>query len=575
MRTTPAKLIEQYRLGGWWSDTRITDLFDKAVTSNPTGLAVADPLNRVALVGGTILRPTFRELDALVSGYALRLMDLGLRRGDILVTQLPNIAEYVAVYLSAMRLGVVLSPVPMQFRHHELEQILALTEARALLTVAEFKGAPSVAEAMGAARTTNTQILVLGETAPEGTTPFAAVEVTEIERARLQSRLADEPVSADDIATICWTSGTEGMPKGVPRSHNHWLAISHAHLEGAGIRPREILLNPFPLVNMAAIGGCFMSWLHCAGTLVLHHPLDLGVYLAQIAQERPHYAIAPPAVLNMLIRDPQMLARADLSSLRCIGSGSAPLDPAMIRGFHDQLGIEIVNMFGSNEGMSLASGVAEAADPERRARFFPRFGRPEIAWPQRVAGAISTRLMDPDTGLEILKPGHPGEMQISGPTVFDGYFKAPDLTAAAFTADGYFHTGDLFEIAGDGESPRYYRFVGRLKQLIIRGGVKIAPEEIEAVLSQHQAIAEASAIGYKDPILGERVCAIIVPKKQGETVSLESVQDLFYKAGVAVFKQPERLRFIQALPRNSVGKVVRSALVPIAESADQQSVAKG
>ena len=432
MRTTSPALIEDYRRGGWWSDTRITDLFDSALRSNPAGLAVVDPPNREALVGGTGLRLTFSDLDLQVSGYVLRLLELGLRKDDILVTQLPNIAEYVAVYLAAMKLGVVLSPVPMQFRRHELEQILGLTGARHLLTVGLFKGTEPHQEALATAQGSNTRVFVLGEKAPAGTAPFTPLPVTDDSLERLRSHLQEEPVSADDIATICWTSGTEGMPKGVPRSHNHWLAISHAHFEGAGIRRGDILLNPFPLVNMAAIGGCFLSWLHSAGTLVLHHPLDLPVYLTQIARERPHYAIAPPAVLNMLLQDPQLLARTDLKSLRCIGSGSAPLDPAMIRGFHDRFGIEVVNMFGSNEGMSLCSGAAEAPDPERRARFFPRFGRRDINWPQRVASAIETRLVDPDSGLEILEAGYPGEMQIRGPTVFDGYFQAPQLSAVAF-----------------------------------------------------------------------------------------------------------------------------------------------
>ena len=567
MRTSPPALIEEYRRRGWWSDTRITDLFDAAVGSNPSGLAVVDPPNREALAGGTPLRLTFEELDLRASGYALRLLDLGLRRDQILVTQLPNIADYVAVYVAAMRLGVILSPVPMQFRRHELDQIIKLTDAPYVLTVSRFKGTQPHQEASIGAAASGARVLVLGEDAPTGTLPFAAQTPAGADLARLRSRLEEEPVSADDIATICWTSGTEGMPKGVPRSHNHWHAISHAHFEGAGIRRGEILLNPFPLVNMAAIGGCFMSWLHAAGTLVLHHPLDLPVYLAQIASERPHYAIAPPAVLNMLIQNEELLAGCDLKSLRCIGSGSAPLDPGMIRGFHDRFGIEIVNMFGSNEGISLAAGIAEAPDPERRACFFPRFGRAELDWAQRSAKAIETRIVDPDTGVEIFEAGHPGEMQIRGPTVFDGYFKAPHLTDAAFTKDGYFHTGDLFEIA-PGDDLRYYRFVGRLKQLIIRGGVKIAPEELEGVLAKHPEIAEASAIGYKDAILGERVCAIVAPKKPGARVSLESIQDLFRETGLAMFKWPERIRCVEALPRNAVGKVVRAALVPIAEQVD-------
>jgi acyl-CoA synthetase (AMP-forming)/AMP-acid ligase II len=568
MRTTPPALIEEYRRGGFWSDVRITDVFDDAVRSDPGRLAVVDPPNREAVVGGRPQRLSFEELDRLVSAFALRLMDLGLRRDDILLAQLPNVVEYVAVYLAAMRLGIVLSPLPMQFRHHELEQVLGLTRARDLLTVGSFKGTAPHEDALLAARLHGARVLVLGEQAPAGTTPLAAPPATDADLARLRSQLEGEPVSADDIATICWTSGTEGLPKGVPRSHNHWLAISHAHFDGAGIRPGEVLLNPFPLVNMAALGGCFLSWLRCAGTLVLHHPLDLPVYLAQVAAERPHYAIAPPAVLNMLLRDPQLLARTDLTSLRCIGSGSAPLEPAMIRGFHDRFGIEVVNLFGSNEGMSLASGAAEAPDPERRARYFPRFGRKEIPWPQRVASAIQTRIVDPDTGAEILEPGHPGEMQIRGPTVFDGYFRAPELTADAFTADGYFRTGDLFEIAGEGEDRRYYRFVGRLKQLIVRGGLKVAPEEVEAVLAQHPEIAEASAIGYPDPVLGERICAVVVPRRPGADVSLSSIQDFLRGSGVAVFKWPERVRRVEALPRNAVGKVVRSALAPLAERPD-------
>lgn len=185
-----------------------------------------------------------------------------------------------------------------------------------------------------------------------------------------------------------------------------------------------------------------------------------------------------------------------------------------------------------------------------------------------MATAISTRLVDPDTGAEILEAGRPGELQISGPTVFDGYFKAPQLTSAAFTPDGYFHTGDLFEIAGDGQVPRYYRFVGRLKQLIIRGGVKIAPEEIEAALAQHPQIAEASAIGYKDTIMGERVCAVVVPRKPATAVTLESLQDFFRAQGFAAFKWPERVRIVDALPRNPVGKVIRKALETIAEQPD-------
>lgn len=558
MQTTKPDLIAAYRQRGWWSDTRITDLFDAAVRSEPTRLAVVDAHNRPLLTGAPALRLSFAELDRLVSAFMLRFVDAGLKRDDILITQLPNVAEYVAVYIAALKLGIVLSPVPMQFRRGEFEKILPLTGARAILSLPQFKGTDPTKDIVPVAQKHGAQLLLLGDPLPD--TGSAAPRT-------LQQRVQEAGVSADDIATICWTSGTEGMPKGVPRSHNHWLAISHAHFEGAGIRRGDILLNPFPLINMAALGGCFMSWLHAAGTLVLHHPLDLPVYLQQIARERPNYAIAPPAVLNMLLKDERLLAQTDLTSLRSIGSGSAPLDPLMIRGFRERFGIEIVNMFGSNEGMSLASGPDHSSDPVQRATFFPRFGRQEVHWPQRAAALIETRLIDPEQGTEIVAAGTVGEMQIRGPTVFDGYFRAPELTAAAFTADGFFRTGDLFEIAGDRDAPRFYRFVGRLKQLIVRGGMKIAPEEIEAVLGQHPGILEASAIAYHDPVLGERVCAVVVPRP-GVTITLESIQSLFRDVGMAIFKWPERVRTVEALPRNAVGKVLRGELTRVAERAD-------
>jgi cyclohexanecarboxylate-CoA ligase len=559
MRTTPAPLAARYRAEGHWSDTRLGDLYAAAAAHAPERLAVVDPPNRVALDGAEPRRLDWRALSALIDSTLVALADAGLRRGDVLVTQLPNVAEYIALYIAAARLGLILSPVPMQFRRNELEPILRLTRARALLTVATFKGTEP---ARLASELSGPVVLVLGENAPPGTRRFVpgTQDATTTTRARELEQSAD--VAADDILTICWTSGTEGVPKGVPRSHNHWNAISCAHLDGAQLRRGDTLLNPFPLVNMAAVGGCFMSWLHSAGTLLLHHPFELPVYLRQIATERPQYAIAPPAVLNMLLQNEALLGGVDLTCLRCIGSGSAPLAPAMIRGYQQRYGIEVVNMFGSNEGVSLCSGPAETPEPERRARFFPRFGRRDIAWPQRISRRIETRIVEPESGAEILEPGHTGELQIRGPTVFDGYFAAPDQNAKAFTADGWFRTGDLFEIAEPAD-PRFYRFIGRLTQIINRGGMKISPDELDAVLAEHPDIAEAAVVGYPDDVLGERVCAVVVPKP-GRSVSLESLQAHFSARQVAVYKWPERVRTVDALPRNPVGKVVRATIARIA-----------
>jgi acyl-CoA synthetase (AMP-forming)/AMP-acid ligase II len=572
MRTTPDEKIREYRRQGWWSDRRIPDLFDAAVQEAPDQLALVDPPNRPALLGDAARRLTFREVAHLVDGFALRLHEIGLGRDDVLVTQLPNVVEYPALYLAAMRLGIIVSPVPMQFRRHELEQLTDLTGARALLTVRDLKGSPYATTAVELAAGRSLQVLCLNDDTVPGAVAFGPADPTPAARSRLREHVAGLGVDADHIATICWTSGTEGSPKGVPRSHNHWIAISYAHWRGAGIRRGERLLNPFPLINMAGIGGCFMSWLHSVGTLVLHHPLDLAVYLRQIAEEHVQYAIAPPAVLNMLLKDEKTLAAVDLSSLRCVGSGSAPLDPDMIAGYRDRFGIEIVNNFGSNEGVSLLSNAVNAPDPVHRARLFPRWGRDEVRADPPSPVQIRTRLVDPETGEEVLERGRPGEMQITGPSVFDGYFRAPQITAKSFTEDGWFRTGDLFELVGDADPAPYYRFVGRLKQIIVRGGVKIAPEELDSVLSQMPEVLEGAVSAYADPIMGERICAIVVPRP-GATLTLEAVRAHFARAGLATFKYPERLLCVEQLPRNSVGKLVRGDLARMAGSAAPDAVA--
>lgn len=552
-------------------------MFDANARAHPERIAIVDAPNRPDLVGTAAQRLSYAAAAALVDGYALSFARLGLGRDDILITQLPNIAEYPAIYVAALRLGIVVSPVPMQFRRHELEQIVRLTGAKALLTIDQLKGADHIGTALQLSKDLSSEGITLAilslrsattaETPPAGASSFDAAPLDDFALDQLQTAIGRAAVDADDIATICWTSGTEGTPKGVPRSHNHWYAISFAHLRGAGIKPGEVLLNPFPLINMAALGGCFMSWMHNGGTLVLHHPLDLPTYLKQIAIERPQYAIAPPALLNMLLKNEALLATVDLSSLRCIGSGSAPLDPEMIAGYRDRFGIEICNNFGSNEGVSLISNAENASDPVHRARWFPRFGRDEIEWVPPPPVHIRTRLIEPDSGEEILATGKPGELQITGPTVFDGYFRAPQITAQSFTTDGWFRTGDLFELCGDGDDLRFYRFVGRLKQIIVRGGVKIAPEELDNLLSQMPTVLEGAVASYADPIMGERICAVVVPRP-GAEVTLESICEQFKLAGLAMFKFPERFRIVAQLPRNSVGKVLRGELTRIAESTD-------
>lgn len=556
MILAPAERIRDYTARGWWGRRTLADLAAGHVAARPTAEALVDPPNREALCGGAPRRLDWAGVDDLAGRLAAVLVDHGVGCDDIVAVQLPNIAELVALYLATARLGAIMMPFAVQYREYELAQLCAFAGPKVFVTATRLIDQPRAALVLSLRdRLPGLQaVLALGGGVPAGAVDLDAALTAATPRA------ASDNVDANDIATLCFTSGTTGTPKGVPRSHNEWIAIAWSTVEGAGLSAASRLLNPFPLVNMAGIGGMIVPWLMTGATLINHHPLDLPLFLQQIATERPDYTVAPPALLTMLLMNEALLARADLSSLKIVGSGAAPLPPPMVQGYHDRFGITINNMFGSNEGVCLLSGAADVADPTARAQVFPRFGAGGFDWALRVAHTQSTRLVDPATGVEIVEAGRPGELLITGAMVFSGYWRNPEADAAAFDEAGWFRTGDLFEIATDDAGrPRYYRFVGRAKDLIIRGGMNIAPEEIEALVAGHPAVAEVAVVGYPCPVMGERVRAVVVPRGEARP-TLGDIVGHLADLGIAKFKLPERLDLVAGLPRNPVGKVLKTEL---------------
>jgi acyl-CoA synthetase (AMP-forming)/AMP-acid ligase II len=226
---------------------------------------------------------------------------------------------------------------------------------------------------------------------------------------------------ANRIITVCWTSGTTGTPKGVPRSHNMWMATARPSADAGDYREGEILLNPFPLVNMAALGGFLYASAMLGCSLVLHHPLDPTLFLQQMQDEKINFTIAPPALLNQLAKNPDLWGQFDFSALRAVGSGSAPLSPDMIDTLENKYGKPVINYYGSNEGISLFSTPSCAAEPEVRASMFPRYGVEGMPFDCITQKIVRSKVIDPDTGEDITEPGRPGELCFGGATVFDGY----------------------------------------------------------------------------------------------------------------------------------------------------------
>ena len=460
------------------------------------------------------------------------------------------------VYLALSKLGIICSPIPMQYGAYEINSIIAETNPKAFISIQTFNN-NAHAEQFSSAFTNGEIKLALGEI--ENFIDLHNYNPVSDAYESQQLYAQDNPITANDIFTICWTSGTTGTPKGVPRSHNLWLPMAKAAGYVSETEEGDTLLNPFPMINMASIGGFLFNWLLCKGKLIQHHPFDLNVFLNQIASEDVKYTIAPPAIMNMLLNNPAILDQQDLSSLRCIGCGGAPLSEWMVESFQNTYNLTVQNIFGSNEGATLLSARNEIEDPHLRAQYFPRFGVDGLDWSNPVSKLVKTKLISVETNKEINEPGQPGELLISGATVFDGYWNAPEANAEVFDEDGFFRTGDLFEISPEDTEKKFYKFCGRCKDLIIRGGMNISPEELDNLLSSHHKMLEVAVTGYDDDILGEKV-GVVAVVAEGDTISLDEIIDFLKDKQIAKYKMPEDLRVIDVLPKNPVGKVLRREL---------------
>lgn len=560
----PQDKVEDYLARGWFSGETVDEVFAARVADNPDRLALVDPANKAALVGAAPRRLTWADLDSESDALAAQFLRHGLTRGDILAVQMPNSVEMVTVFLAAWKVGIVVTPLAVQYREHELGIVGRQAEPTAYLTSGRVGEHDLLTPALTVCRELASVRTLLRYLPPdvsaepvEGVSTLVAGPASATDRSELAAyRDQRGPLDPNDAMTICWTSGTEAEPKGVPRTHLEWLAAAWAGVDAPGIVADDVILNPFPMINMAAFVGLLLPWLRTGCVLVQHHPFDLPTFLGQIASERVTYTVAPPALLMMLLHNEALLASCDLSSVTRLGSGSAPLQPSMVAGWQEKHGIGVINFFGSNEGIALLSSPADFPDPVERAQFFPNYACPGYQWASRISRWVQVRLVDPITEEVITEPGVPGELRIDGPTVFPGYVR-PDLHPMPFDGDGFLKSGDLFEIAG--AQGQFLRFVDRARDLIIRGGVNISPAEVEGLIAAHPSVAEVAVVGDPDEVFGERVAAFVAVKP-GTSLTLADLADFLRGRHVAPYKIPERLEVVDALPRNPVGKVLKRAL---------------
>lgn len=533
--------IQEYTAAGCWGSQTLLDDFRRHAARMPGHTAIVDPLNKEALLGTPPERVSYGELARAVEGLASALVAAGLRKDDVVLGQLPNCWELALLYLAVARAGGIFSPMPVQWRSSEISYVAELTGAPMLFTVEALGGFDHLAMA----KEVQARIPSLRQIVPYG-------ELRRMIGEKPDPRLDAVPQDANDVFTLCWTSGTEAQSKGCPLSHNNWRCLGALALS-PGLSPGDVLLTAGPLVNMGAVGTVFVPWLLNGGTLVLHHPFDPILLLRQLVEERVNYTLLVPAVVNLLLKHPSA-AGADLSALKAITVGSAPPSRWAMEEFQKRWNVPLGNIWGQNEGTGIVSGVKDLPDIERRVDQFPRYGAPGRTWAVPITKLIRTKLVGPDERT-VEEPGGVGELLYRSPSVIAGYFRRPDLDRAAFDAEGYIRTGDLFRLEGTD----HIKFFDRKKDIIIRGGTNISAQEVENALMGHPAVQDVCAVGTKDDVLGERTAVFVVPRP-GQQVTLEGLAAFMRERGMATYKLPELLEVVDAIPRNPVGKTLKREL---------------
>jgi len=305
---------------------------------------------------------------------------------------------------------------------------------------------------------------------------------------------------------------------------------------------------------MTGIGVGYILSLISGGTFILHHPFDPFIYMRQLIEEKVSFSGAVPAMLMMILKNPD-IDKFDISHIRVFGTGSAPPAPWVLDEFKKRWNIEIVNIWGQNEGTALIAGPLDVPELEKRVNNFPNWGKKNVVWASGNAG-IETKIIGVDNNTQLTNSDEVGELLFKGPNIIPCYFRQPDHTANGFDDKGFFRTGDLFKISMDNN---FLQFFDRKKDIIIRGGQNISAAEVENIVNAHPKILEAAAVEMPDERLGEKLCIYVVPQPN-EKVSLQDITSFMKNKGVAIYKLPEHLKIIDAIPRNPVGKILKADL---------------
>lgn len=517
-----------YRQQGLWGDASLADYWQQTARAMPDKIAVVD--NHGASY-------TYSALDHAASCLANWMLAKGIESGDRIAFQLPGWCEFTVIYLACLKIGAVSVPLLPSWREAELVWVLNKCQAKMFFAPTLFKQTRPVDLILPLQNQLPQLQQIVGVDKLAPATSSLSLSQIIADNTSLTTAITTH---GDELAAVLFTSGTEGLPKGVMLTHNNILASERAYCARLNLTWQDVFMMPAPLGHATGfLHGVTAPFLIGARSVLLDI-FTPDACLALLEQQRCTCMLgATPFVydlLNVLEKQP-----ADLSALRFFLCGGTTI-PKKVARECQQRGIKLLSVYGSTE--SSPHAVVNLDDP--LSRFMHTDGY--------AAAGVEIKVVD--DARKPLPPGCEGEEASRGPNVFMGYFDEPELTARALDEEGWYYSGDLCRMDEAG----YIKITGRKKDIIVRGGENISSREVEDILLQHPKIHDACVVAMSDERLGERSCAYVVLKAPHHSLSLEEVVAFFSRKRVAKYKYPEHIVVIEKLPRTTSGKIQKFLL---------------
>ncbi|EFH3876619.1 medium-chain fatty-acid--CoA ligase [Escherichia coli] len=517
-----------YRQQGLWGDASLADYWQQTARAMPDKIAVVD--NHGASY-------TYSALDHAASCLANWMLAKGIESGDRIAFQLPGWCEFTVIYLACLKIGAVSVPLLPSWREAELVWVLNKCQAKMFFAPTLFKQTRPVDLILPLQNQLPQLQQIVGVDKLAPATSSLSLSQIIADNTPLTTAITTH---GDELAAVLFTSGTEGLPKGVMLTHNNILASERAYCARLNLTWQDVFMMPAPLGHATGfLHGVTAPFLIGARSVLLDI-FTPDACLALLEQQRCTCMLgATPFVydlLNLLEKQP-----ADLSALRFFLCGGTTI-PKKVARECQQRGIKLLSVYGSTE--SSPHAVVNLDDP--LSRFMHTDGY--------AAAGVEIKVVD--DARKTLPPGCEGAEASRGPNVFMGYFDEPELTARALDEEGWYYSGDLCRMDEAG----YIKITGRKKDIIVRGGENISSREVEDILLQHPKIHDACVVAMPDERLGERSCAYVVLKAPHHSLSLEEVVAFFSRKRVAKYKYPEHIVVIEKLPRTASGKIQKFLL---------------